>query len=153
VADVAAAAAVVAAVGAVFAAVLALLAAAAAALFDWPARQLIVIGVTGTDGKTSLSHLIAHVLESAGERVGLMSTAENRAAGRALADSDRFTTPEAPQVQGVLAQTVEAGCRYAVLEATSHGLVLHRLDCCEFDVAAMTAIEAARKPSARRRSA
>src|SRR3972149_563642 len=57
-------------------------AAAAAALFGWPARRLIVVGVTGTDGKTILSHLIAHLLESSGERVGLMSTAENRAAGR-----------------------------------------------------------------------
>jgi UDP-N-acetylmuramoyl-L-alanyl-D-glutamate--2,6-diaminopimelate ligase len=114
------------------------LATASAALFGWPARRLTVVGVTGTDGKTSLGHLIAHVLESSGERVGLMSTAENRAAGRELADSGRFTTPEAPEVQAMLAEMVEAGCGYAVLEATSHGLVLHRLDCCEFDVAAMT---------------
>jgi len=114
------------------------LAPAAAALFGWPARRLSVVGVTGTDGKTSLSHLVAHVLESSGERAGLMSTAENRAAGRALADSGRFTTPEAPEVQAMLAEMVEAGCRHAVLEATSHGLALHRLDCCEFDVAAMT---------------
>jgi len=114
------------------------LAPAAAAFFGWPARRLTVVGVTGTDGKTSLSHLIAHLLESSGERVGLMSTAENRAAGRELPDSGRFTTPEAPEVQAMLAAMVEAGCRYAALEATSHGLALHRLDGCEFDVAAMT---------------
>ena len=114
------------------------LAPAAAALFGWPARRLTVVGVTGTDGKTSLSHLIAHLLESAGERVGLMSTAENRAAGRPLADSGRFTTPEAPEVQALLAEMAGAGCRFAVLEATSHGLALHRLDGCEFDLAVMT---------------
>jgi UDP-N-acetylmuramoyl-L-alanyl-D-glutamate--2,6-diaminopimelate ligase len=114
------------------------LAPAAAAFFGWPARRLTVVGVTGTDGKTSLSHLVAHLLESSRERVGLMSTAENRAAGRELPDSGRFTTPEAPEVQAMLAAMVEAGCRYAALEATSHGLALHRLDGCEFDVAAMT---------------
>jgi UDP-N-acetylmuramoyl-L-alanyl-D-glutamate--2,6-diaminopimelate ligase len=114
------------------------LATAAAAFFGWPARRLTVIGVTGTDGKTSLGHLIAHLLESAGESAGLLSTAENRAAGRPLADSGRFTTPEAPEVQSLLAEMAEAGCRYAVLEATSHGLALHRLDGCEFDVAVMT---------------
>jgi len=114
------------------------LAGAAAAFFKRPARKLTVIGVTGTDGKTSLCHLIAHLLESAGESVGLMSTAENRAAGRLLADSGRFTTPEPPEVQSLLAQMVEAGCRYAVLEATSHGLAQHRLAGCEFDLAVMT---------------
>jgi UDP-N-acetylmuramoyl-L-alanyl-D-glutamate--2,6-diaminopimelate ligase len=114
------------------------LAEAAAALFGWPATKLTVVGVTGTDGKTSLCHLIAHLLESAGERVGLMSTAENRAAGRPLADSGRFTTPEPPLVQSLLAQMTGAGCRYAVLEATSHGLAQHRLTGCKFDLAVMT---------------
>jgi UDP-N-acetylmuramoyl-L-alanyl-D-glutamate--2,6-diaminopimelate ligase len=114
------------------------LAEAAAAFFERPGRKLTVVGVTGTDGKTSLCHLIAHVLESAGESVGLMSTAENRAAGRLLADSGRFTTPEPPEVQSLLAQMVGAGCRYAVLEATSHGLAQHRLGGCEFDLAVMT---------------
>jgi UDP-N-acetylmuramoyl-L-alanyl-D-glutamate--2,6-diaminopimelate ligase len=67
-----------------------------------------------------------------------MSTAENRAAGRPLTDSGRFTTPEPPEVQSLLAQMVEAGCRYAVLEATSHGLAQYRLAGCEFDLAVMT---------------
>jgi UDP-N-acetylmuramoyl-L-alanyl-D-glutamate--2,6-diaminopimelate ligase len=114
------------------------LAEAATAFFGQPALKLTVVGVTGTDGKTSLCHLIAHLLESAGESVGLMSTAENRAAGRLLADTGRFTTPEPPEVQSLLAQMVEVGCRYAVLEATSHGLAQHRLAGCEFNLAVMT---------------
>ncbi len=114
------------------------LAEAAAAFLGRPAQKLTVVGVTGTDGKTSLCHLITHLLQSAGESAGLMSTAENRAGGRLLADSGRFTTPEPPEVQSLLAQMVEAGCRYAVLEATSHGLAQHRLDGCEFDLAVMT---------------
>jgi UDP-N-acetylmuramoyl-L-alanyl-D-glutamate--2,6-diaminopimelate ligase len=114
------------------------LAEVAAAFFGRPGRKLTVVGVTGTDGKTSLCHLVAHVLESAGASTGLMSTAENRAGGRLLADSGRFTTPEPPEVQSLLAQMVEAGCRYAILEATSHGLAQHRLAGCEFDLAVMT---------------
>jgi UDP-N-acetylmuramoyl-L-alanyl-D-glutamate--2,6-diaminopimelate ligase len=114
------------------------LAVAAAAFFGWPARHLSVIGVTGTDGKSSLCHLMAHVLTSVGERVGMMSTLENRAAGHPLPDSGRFTTPEAPEVQSMLAQMVDTGCRTAVVEATSHGLALHRLDGCDFDLAVMT---------------
>lgn len=118
------------------------LAIAAAALAGWPARRLNVVGVTGTDGKTSLAHLIAHVLDSAGRPAGLLSTAGNRAAGRDLPDSGRFTTPEAPEVQALLADMADAGCRAAVLEATSHGLALHRLDACEFDLAVMTNVGA-----------
>jgi UDP-N-acetylmuramoyl-L-alanyl-D-glutamate--2,6-diaminopimelate ligase len=114
------------------------LARAAAALNGYPARRLNVIGVTGTDGKTSLSHLVAHVLPAAGEKAGLISTAECRAGEEALPDTGRFTTPEAPEVQSMLSQMVRAGCRWAVIEATSHGLALHRVDDCEYDIAAFT---------------
>lgn len=114
------------------------LARAAAALNGYPARKLKVIGVTGTDGKTSLSHLIAHVLSAAGQKAGLISTAECSAGDQPLPDTGRFTTPEAPEVQSLLSQMVAAGCRWAVIEATSHGLALHRVDDCEYDVAAFT---------------
>jgi UDP-N-acetylmuramoyl-L-alanyl-D-glutamate--2,6-diaminopimelate ligase len=109
-----------------------------AEFFGHPARQLGVIGVTGTDGKTSLCHLVAHVLNSASQKAGLISTAECRIGEVELPDTGRFTTPEAPQVQAMLAMMVEANCRWAVVEATSHGLALHRVDECEYDIAAFT---------------
>lgn len=112
----------------------------AAAFHGFPARRLGVIGVTGTDGKTSLCHLAAHVLNFSGRKAGLISTAECRIGDRLLPDTGRFTTPEAPQVQEMLARMVEAGCEWAVIEATSHGLALHRVDECEYDIAALTNI-------------
>lgn len=110
----------------------------AAALESYPARQLFTVGVTGTDGKTSLSHLLAHVLSAAGRKAGLVSTAECRIGESPLPDTGRFTTPEAPEVQHMLGEMVSAGCHWAVIEATSHGLALHRVDECEFDVAVFT---------------
>ena len=110
----------------------------AAALLGHPSRRLRTVGVTGTDGKTSLSHLLHHVLSAAGEKAGLISTAECRVGADLLPDTGRFTTPEAPDVQQMLAQMVDAGCAYAVIEATSHGLALHRVDECDFDIAVFT---------------
>lgn len=118
------------------------LAGLAAALHGHPARRLRVIGVTGTDGKTSLAHLIAHLLETAGEKTGLVSTAECRSGGARSPDVGRFTTPEAPLLLAMLSEMVEVGCRWAVIEATSHGLALRRLDGCEFDIAAITNVGA-----------
>ncbi len=118
------------------------LAAIAASLNGHPARKLRVVGVTGTNGKTSLCHLIAHVLESGGQKTGLISTAECRIGSDHLPDTGRFTTPEAPELQAMLRQIADAGCSWAVVEATSHGLALHRLDHCEFDVAVVTNIGA-----------
>jgi UDP-N-acetylmuramoyl-L-alanyl-D-glutamate--2,6-diaminopimelate ligase len=112
----------------------------AAALHGHPARKLRVIGVTGTDGKTSLAHLLAHVLDSSGRRAGLISTAECKAGDEPLGESSRFTTPEAPDVQAMLAEMVRRRCQWVVLEATSHGLALHRVDQCEFDIAVLTNI-------------
>ena len=113
-----------------------------AAFYGFPARKLGVIGITGTDGKTSLAHLVAHVFNASGRKTGLISTAECRIGDQLLPDTGRFTTPEAPQVQEMLAQMVAAGCRWAVIEATSHGLALHRVDECEYDIAALTNIGA-----------
>jgi len=110
----------------------------AAVFYGHPARKLGVIGVTGTDGKTSVVHLIAHVLAEAGEQAGLISTVGCEINGELLPEEFHRTTPEALEVQAMLARMVEAGCRYAVIEATSHGLALHRLDNCEFDLAVMT---------------
>src|SRR5947208_1273160 len=109
------------------------LARVAAALANYPARGLRTIGVTGTDGKTSVSHLLHHMLSSTGERAGLISTAECRVGDKILPDTGRMTTPEAPEVQQILSEMVGARCRWSVIEATSHGLSLHRVDECEFD--------------------
>ncbi len=114
------------------------LARVSAALAGYPARRLRTIGVTGTDGKTSVSHLLHHMLSSTDEPAGLISTAQCRVAGRLLPETGQFTTPESPEVQHMLAQMVIAGCRWSVIEATSHGLALHRVDECDFDVAVFT---------------
>ena len=118
------------------------LAALAAAFYGHPGRRLRVVGVTGTDGKTTVVHLVSHLLEAAGHRVGLLSTVYCKAGDRMWANESRFTTPEAPEVQALLAETIAAGADYAVLESSSHGLALHRLDGCEYDVAAMTNVTA-----------
>lgn len=114
------------------------LATIAAAHEGYPARRLTVIGVTGTDGKSTTSFLTLAALEGCGLRAGLLTTVETRIAGRTVANENRLTTQEAPVIQRLLADMVDAGCTHAVVEATSHGLALQRLACCEFDVALFT---------------
>jgi UDP-N-acetylmuramoyl-L-alanyl-D-glutamate--2,6-diaminopimelate ligase len=99
-----------------------------------------MVGVTGTDGKTTTAHLIAAVLEAAGRRCALLSSAELRAGGRSRVNDTHMTTLEAPEVQAFLSQALEAGDQWVVLEASSHGLALHRVDACEFDVAVFTTL-------------
>jgi UDP-N-acetylmuramoyl-L-alanyl-D-glutamate--2,6-diaminopimelate ligase len=110
----------------------------AAAFHGRPSTRLGVIGVTGTDGKTTTAHLTETVLRSAALATGSITTVGMRIAGESVPTESRLTTPEAPEVQARLASMVESGVRWAILEATSHGLVLNRLDEIAFAVGAVT---------------
>ena len=113
------------------------LALAAAWFHDHPSRRLGVIGVTGTDGKTTTGYLLRSVLEAAGLSTGLLSTIETIAGGQVIARS-RQTTPEAPELQANLAAMVGAGDSWAVVESTSHGLAQERTAEVAYDVGVLT---------------
>ncbi len=118
------------------------LASLAAAWYDHPARELRTIGITGTDGKTSTSYLTNAVLEGGGLRTGLFTTVAYKVGASWEENDSRQTTPEATTVQGLMRRMLDAGCTHAVLESTSHGLELHKLDHCEYDIAVFTNLTA-----------
>lgn len=111
-----------------------------ASFYDHPGRKLTVIGVTGTDGKTTTSNLLFNILKTAGLKAGLISTV-NAVIGDEVIDTGfHVTTPEATEVQLYLAKMVAAGLTHVVLETTSHGLAQHRVTACEYDIAVVTNI-------------
>ncbi len=112
----------------------------AAAWYDHPGRKLKVIGVTGTDGKTTTCTLITSILEAAGHPTGMVSTVSAVIGGKETDTGFHTTTPEALDVQRYLAEMVAVGAEYAILESTSHGLAQHRVTACEYDVAVVTNI-------------
>jgi UDP-N-acetylmuramoyl-L-alanyl-D-glutamate--2,6-diaminopimelate ligase len=112
----------------------------AAAFYNWPARKLTVIGVTGTDGKTTTSNLIYKILVSAGIRAGVISTVNAVIGDEVLDTGFHVTTPDAHDVQQYLSKMVEAGLTHVVLETTSHGWAQYRVDACEFDIGVVTNI-------------
>jgi len=111
-----------------------------AAYYDFPARELTVVGVTGTDGKTTTANLIFHILRAAGIQAGMISTVNAQIGDKVLDTGFHVTTPEAPVVQHYLAEMVSSGITHVVLEATSHGLAQNRVACCEFDLGVVTNI-------------
>jgi UDP-N-acetylmuramoyl-L-alanyl-D-glutamate--2,6-diaminopimelate ligase len=112
----------------------------AASFYDWPGRQLTVIGVTGTDGKTTTTNLIYQILLAAGIKVGMISTVNAVIGGEVLDTGFHVTTPDAHNVQHYLAQMVAARLTHVILETTSHGWSQYRVDACEFDIGVVTNI-------------
>ena len=105
--------------------------------FGHPAKDMIVIGVTGTNGKTSTTLILKQVLEMVtGCKAGLIGTMENRI-GDVVIPAER-TTPESFELQALFAQMRDAGCRYAIMEVSSHAIALDRVGGVHFDVAAFT---------------
>jgi UDP-N-acetylmuramoyl-L-alanyl-D-glutamate--2,6-diaminopimelate ligase len=111
-----------------------------AAFYGDPSRQMDVIGVTGTDGKTTTSSILHWLLLAAGRRVGLMSTVDVKIGAETFPNNSRFTTLEAPEVQGQLRRMADAGVECAVVETTSSGLELHRVWGVAYDLAVITNI-------------
>jgi UDP-N-acetylmuramoyl-L-alanyl-D-glutamate--2,6-diaminopimelate ligase len=114
------------------------LAKAAATIFGHPSRSIGVIGITGTDGKTTTAHLVDHILRDRGLRTGMVGTVAIRIGREEDHHASRQTTPESSDIQRYLRQMVDAEADWAVLEATSHGLAMHRLDEVWFRIGAVT---------------
>ena len=112
----------------------------AAAFYGFPARKLKIIGVTGTDGKTTTSMLIHHILNAAGYKTGLITSINAIIGDKIFQTGFHTTTPDAVSIQKYLAEMVAAGSEYAVIETSSHGLAQYRVEACEYDVAVLTNI-------------
>ncbi|MBI2983411.1 MAG: UDP-N-acetylmuramoyl-L-alanyl-D-glutamate--2,6-diaminopimelate ligase, partial [Chloroflexi bacterium] len=110
----------------------------AAEFYDHPTRRLRLVGVTGTDGKTTTVHLISDVLEASGQRTGYATTVDFKVCDHTWKNETRQTTQEAVEVQEFLAELAIAGGTWGVIEATSHSLALRKLRHCDVDVAVFT---------------
>ena len=111
-----------------------------AAWQDHPSRAMALVGITGTDGKTTTANLLYSMLVAAGKRAGLISTVSAVIGDQSYETGLHTTTPDAPYVQRYLAEMRDAGTEIAVLETTSIGLAQHRVTACHFDVAVITNI-------------
>ena len=111
----------------------------AAAFYDFPGSKLCILGVTGTEGKSSTVFFIWQFLRALGKKAGFISTVQYSLGGDAQNNSEHQTTPEAPIVQEKLYRMVQNGCVYAVVEASSHGLSVktNRLGDVPFDAVCM----------------
>jgi len=112
----------------------------AAAFYDQPGCKLTVIGVTGTDGKTTTTNLIYKILLAANIKAGMISTVNAVIGDEVLDTGFHVTTPDAHDVQRYLAKMVNAGLTHVVLETTSHAWAQFRVDACQFDIGVVTNI-------------
>ena len=112
------------------------LAQSAAAVHGRPSQRLKLVGITGTNGKTTTAHLIDSIIRASEGTSAMFGTITHRVGNEAAAAAN--TTPEASDIQRMLAQAIAAGCRSAVMEVSSHAIELHRADALKFAVAVFT---------------
>ena len=110
----------------------------ASTFYGNPSRQLTMVGVTGTNGKTTVATLLFRLFTGLGYKCGLLSTIENRIGD--LVESTGYTTPDAVAIQETLSRMIEAGCTHAFMEVSSHALDQHRVEGIEWDGAIFTNI-------------
>lgn len=111
-----------------------------AAWYNFPSRELVMIGVTGTDGKTTTVNILHTILRAAGLKAGILSTLRAVIGDKEEPLALHVTTPEAPVIQQYLRRMVDEGMTHCVLETTSHGLAQHRVTAVDFDIAVITNI-------------
>ena len=109
---------------------------AASAFFGHPSKSMTLIGVTGTKGKTTVTNLVKKVLEADGTMVGLIGTIQNEIGSEVIHAEN--TTPEAMELEGLYAQMRDKGCRYCVMEVSSHALEQQRIGDSFYKAAAFT---------------
>ncbi len=103
----------------------------ACAWYDYPSSKLVLVGVTGTNGKTTIATLLYQLFRQLGYKAGLLSTVENYIDDQAVTAT--HTTPDAMAINDLLSQMVDAGCEYAFMEVSSHAVEQHRIAGLEFD--------------------
>src|SRR3989344_3597522 len=113
---------------------------AACIYFGFPSKKLIVIGVTGTDGKTTTSHMIYEILKSAGKKASLISSIHAQIGEKSYDTGFHVTTPDPVALQKFLKKVADSRSEYLVLEVTSHGLDQNRIFGIDFDFAVLTNI-------------
>ena len=113
---------------------------AVAALYGFPSESMTVIGVTGTDGKTTTSIYLYNILRAAGLHTGMISTVSAIINDEELDTGFHVTTPESPDIQRYLAMMRDKGVTHVIIESTSHGLVQKRVSAIDFDIAVVTNI-------------
>ncbi len=108
----------------------------AAAFYGYPSAELVVIGITGTNGKTTTSYLVESILEKAGFKVGVIGTVNYRFSGKTFANP--VTTPESSDLQRILSEMLADSVSHVVMEVSSHSIDLGRIENCWMDVAVFT---------------